>query len=113
MSISDDTVLNIKFKLVNLDSEFNYMVFIVINSQEDNVMFFRHIVSPFGKKIMLKEGDNYISNGNLKFNSNSLKTGDVYLNITLAKVLRVNVEGEKYNAFIQDTKQLKFRIEKI
>lgn len=113
MSISDDTVINIKFKLVNLDSKFNYMVFIDINSQEDNDMFFRHFVSPFGKKIMLKEGDNYISNGNLKFNSNSLKTGDVYLNITLAKVLRVNVEGEKYNAFIQDTKQLKFRIEKI
>ena len=104
--------VSIKFKLINLDPEFNYIVFIDINKlEEPNDVVFRHILEPFGSSIMLKEGDDFNAEGELKVPASSLIEGQVYLTLTLAKVLGADKEKNKYNSIIQDSKQIAFKVE--
>ncbi|MGF1952475.1 hypothetical protein [Lactococcus lactis] len=115
LEISRDSMLTLRFRLVNLDPEFRYVIFTHINeSEEPQNTVFEHIIEPFDKNIMVEESGDFTAEGLMKFPTDNLSEGNYFLTLTLAKVLSVvevkEVNDEKFNGLIQDSKKLTFEV---
>ncbi|MEK4723242.1 hypothetical protein [Lactococcus sp. FSL W8-0209] len=115
LEISHDSKFTLRFKLANLDPEFRYVIFTHINkSEEPQSTVFEHIIEPFDKNIMVEESGDFKAEGLMKFPTDNLSEGNYFLTLTLAKVLSVvevkELNDEKFNGLIQDSKKLTFEV---